>query len=403
MTVNTEWKRFRFAKYSITLITIFPLELLAADWKLEPYLISTLSYEDNILFSTSDIIDSVGYLVSGGICLSRSAELSFLSLTANINAKEYSEPKLIDSIDPIFTADIRYKLEKNIFRLSGYYKGETTKTSELEVVGPVQKDFKVSKHSIQPAWTHKMSEASTLNVEYLLQIVDYNAPASEFSDHTYNVLSMGYKVNLSERSAISLNGSYSVMNVPDKGLIGLYKVKNKSTSKGLFIGLDYKLSQLSDIHVELGKRITEQTTSYTSSIDKIELDKQGDGAIFSINFNSKGERSSSTLTAKRELVPTGDGELKESLSLNFIYRSYISSRLHDHWSIGMQTIESSINTNNLVKKYSWLEVGVEYSIYRNMNIGMTYRYGRNDINHSEDIAESNRIMINLIYDWPSIL
>ena len=376
----------------------------AAELRVDSYINTSMIYDDNILFSTTQPKESWGLLAATGISLNRNTEITRASLKGSLFIREYDEPAMIDTVDQHLDINLSRYTERHEVGVQVGRHRDTTVRSEIDSTGPVRVDRRVEKHSLQPYWNYQLSQRDSLQLSYMWTNVDYDALPTEFSDYTYTVWQLGYRRQVSQKTALNIQYSYSEFKVPDIGFAGLPGVESSTTTDSVFIGASHRFTETLSADIQLGRRETEENITFIPIAGQPVITNTSKSTLYVFSLTGEGESNNWVLSVKRDLRPGSFGQLNQTDKAQLKINSKISGRTQLLLDAGYLNSKSSSNTRSFERRHYWVQPGLSYSVDRRITLAASYRYSRQEYdNTNNNSAVSNRILITLNYQWPSIV
>ena len=372
----------------------------AAEWVVEPHITTSITYDDNVFFTQSQPVDSVGVQVLTGISLNRNTENLVASLSGSLLVREYEDDALVDSVDPGIAIDLNRIGERHHLGFSADYKRQTTLFSEIDSTGPVQLDRRVNRISLQPSWRYQFSPLASVQLNYTWSDTDYDALPTEFSDYTNQVLQLGYQYGFTERTSLGLQYLHSELDIPDTGVAGLPGVKSLTKSDAFYIGLNHKFGKTVNFDLQIGNRNTEEKVTYVPFLGQPVFINKGEGRLYSINVNRIGENLSVGFSAKQDLTPASNGQLNETETFRANISWVSSRRSRINLTIGHLRTKPAISSSQVERQYSWVKPSINYKLGERSSLIASYQYARQKLGNAAEAADSNSLIFSLKYQWP---
>ncbi len=372
-------------------------EALAAEWGLTPSVNTQVFYDDNLLLGTQNKIGTWGSVVSASLALSRKMENTSLIFTDRIAARHYDNYDTPDTNDNYMNLSYGYNAERYSLSLNGGYSRESTITSELDDTGRVQVVRKVNQTTLAPSFNYQISPRSSLSVSLSHQEKNYDAPITEFSDYTVDVVNANYSYAVSESTRLQAVLTRSKVDTPD-GAFRFVGVGTLSQTDNYQLGLEYQLAENLNISALYGKRDTQQDIEVNGSLFATETSQ---GSVYNIAVTKTLARGTLKLQATRDYSPSGNGVVYETDNANLNMQLMLDQRHGLNLDIAYLDRKASSTTFTAIgRKYYRIQPGYYWNMSENWVLSTYYRYSRQQYDDNTAAAESNLVSINLAYSWP---
>jgi hypothetical protein len=252
----------------------------------------------------------------------RSTEVSDLGFAVGFAGNRYSDAPDLDNTSGFAGLDLGYRLERHRLGMGLQYLSQST----LYTVQPPTRLNQVNRQqttiSVNPSWGYLVNERTTLDVSGRFQDVSYeDSGLLPIYDYRVGAVDFGVGYSLSER--LGLTGLVAYERYETQG------ITNDYDNVSLMAGGNYLFSETSSLAAMVGVRRTEQTTEEPGGAT---LTDESSGPAFSLSYSRQFEAGGSfRLEARRDLAPTGDGEVVDSTGL----LANLSMRLRPEWQLGI--------------------------------------------------------------------
>jgi hypothetical protein len=299
-----------FIMYLLSLSVARPS--LAGSWSIEPNAAANIGYDDNVRMSidrpVADRVDSVNLAFS----LTHDDGQFQMALDPRTVIVRYREETILNRNDVYVAANANYRSERSQWPVAINYVRDTTLTSELGTTGLTEtnRDHESESIVVSPTWqaTERFSVIGQASWEANAYL---DAADTGLVDYDYQMAMAKVRYAVNERSFVAIDSSYGKLLVPS----------------------------LHSFTTNYAANISWQTTlldrwqlSLAAGPARVETAQQADdGRGYSLTVMYQAETTSGTLTASRDVIPTGRGILtkreRATLEGNFSITERLTSNL----------------------------------------------------------------------------
>lgn len=367
-----------------------PSSILAAEWSLTSNLNPSIKYDDNVFLSEQSQ-GSVQYAITPSLNLKREMENSEISLETGYGVNRYASLSRLDRADPFTRFKTKYSTERSTYGLDASYQEASSRSTAEQDSGDFATESTVTKESVSPSYSYKLSERDTLGLTAAYSKSTYST--ADFSDTTTKSISSNWQHAFSERFSGGLSLSFS--NYDSQGLGSQTQTDNYNLSTTA----SFNLSELWKVNGQIGIRQLKSDTTNNTIIE----DNQSSGSSFDINIAKQSEISSVALGLSRSISPSNTGDVNEQDRFNVSWSRMLSEYLTTSLSFSYQQSRSATDENNSSKReninFSPL---ITWQFDRNLGLNVSYNYRQQKLESDNTNVRSNSLMIGLIYDWDGI-
>ncbi len=371
---------------------LFPAQASAERYFLEPTFSLRSGYDDNINLTARDGDSSFSAVLNANTRFGFRTERSDVGFGVRLLFSRYTKSGL-DKRDQYFDMDAKHRLGLNLFRLQGNYDRASTRITEVDTTGRLQKNKRVIITGLHPSWSRNLNERTTLQLGYAYNHTDYRVnDGSGLYDYTYNVADASITYQLSEKDSIFTSVDTSNYDSSDAGTkfrsyrfrVGASHVFSETLSGSLAIGGVYTTT---DIDIPGGPN----------------GDRDDTGFLADASLSKRFERSQADLTFGISEVPTGNGLLMRRQSLVLSLRHDLNERTvlsftgnfyHTEKTGGIDYDREDRNYFSLQPRISW-----QATRWWTVSGGYRYRYQKYK-NRNNGYADSNAVFVTVRYIWP---
>jgi hypothetical protein len=359
----------------------------AADAKLTPRVTVGVGYDDNILFTREDKVDSSILSVRPGFALDYQTLLSRLLLSADWDILTYFDASGLNRVDQYYNLSGDHRLTQRWTAAADFkFFRDTSLNTYLQETGRaidrVERDYLEAGGEV----AYDLTLLSKIAATYQFRTVGYEEAV--FTDYDRHTVGLLYERRLkNERDTISIGPSYYRRTATG----------NDVDSYFLDLGWARHWSTVTSSAVTLGARYTK-----VSRADGTEFDKVGPRA--GLNITSRGLVSTTVFRYFHELRTTERGQEVNVDNLFLDYRRSITERFGAGFSgrlaFSYKLFDQQANVNDT--RLYWLEPRLFYQLTRNMDLSLRYRY-QNHIEYFDPgsrTREQNIIWLQISYALP---
>lgn len=371
----------------------------AQEWRLQPELRIGGEYDDNARLSTSsEIVQEIdGYLLGASLGVGYATQRTELLFEPRLRSKVYNEEPDVDSDDQFIDFSLSHSTLKGEFGLRSNYARESVRTAEradpdFDADDPeeIPTDdtallFTTDKRElfrVVPEFEYALTERLSLDARASYLDVSYDDAISSFLvDYTDLRLEGALSRAWTQRTQIYAG-------------VSARQFENKASGEevdgyGVGIGAESRLSQTTSLRAEIGYEDTEQASTGESDSNIVG------------NLSVVRRLETMTLLAqyRRNVSANGSGRVTARDSLNFnLHKDFtervsggLGVRFHQSDAVGDGT------TASRDREFLQLRAQIELAVSRSVSLEADYRYATVDRSAFEGTAESNRIMLWLVY------
>lgn len=371
----------------------------AQEWRLEPELRVGGEYDDNArLRSDPAAIQEIdGYILEGAMGIGYNTQRSGLKITPRLRSRVYNEVPDVDSNDQFLDFDYNYEGLKSVFGIDGSYQRESVRTAErsqsdvgtddpddipTDDTGLVFSNAKRTRLTISPNWSHELTERLSIGAKYTYADVSYeNAAATFLQDYTDQRVEGSLARKFTERTQgyIGIRGRRFEKDIGDQTIDGV----------GAVIGFQSDLSQTTRLQAEVGYENTDNS------------DSNGTDSNLVGNLNIVRRLETITLLAqyRRDVTAGGSGRLTARDTLNFNVKKQFTERFYGGFAARAYKTDGLGELAVTFEERDQREVAVQFgfALSRALSLEAEYSYTEVDRSQTEGTADSNNVLLWLVY------
>lgn len=415
--------------YSVTSVN-------AAEWKTEPSLSIRALYNDNLrMRPESSKEGSAGYSLVPQVKFA-GIEQSIWDVLFNVKGKvdRYTGIEDGDNESLFFTFNGGRQTELTDWRLNTSYTRNTNFDTDFGDQNPdAGLDDRTERTTalISPSVKWSMSETSQLSLSLSNVDVAYDEVTSfNFQDFTTNSASIIASWSATEAHTIGFTSSYTEYDSPgtnfsyDQIVLQLdytYTINplsnisfslggrrlnsvlgNAITACNVFIGGSFSDSFL-PVNGGCPDSITDGVVTVPVEPEFGEVEDSNDGTVADLTYSRFTETTSHSLTASRNVIPSGLGGAQERRQLTYIFNVSNTERFSTNLILNASETETLTGVSAINDRTRYrIEPSVKYRLNKNWSLQFLYRYiGQEFVDNTRDSA-SNAVYINLFLHWPRL-
>ncbi len=371
----------------------------AAEWRLEPELRAGYEYDDNAVLITigGATAEIEGYILEASATIGYATERTTFDITPTLRSRNYDE-ETFDSDDQFLTLDFNHRGLKSNFRIRGNYARESVRTAEREVAELEVDDpdeiagddtgrvFDIGRREriwIMPQWSYNFSEKSAFAVSARYTDVDYDdlffvGAFTPYSDLRFDAsLIRGFSART--RGYIRASTRSYEPDIAGADVDGV----------AINIGFERRLTQATRFRAEVGVEDTEPAGGESDS-----------DFVWDINLVKNVETVTLLAQYNRSVDSDGGGRvtLRDSFNLS-VKKQFFPERLEDGLGVRAYTTERLSSDPGIVdeRDYAQFLAQLTYAMTRTFSVRADYRYTYIDRSTTAGSANSNSIILWLIY------
>lgn len=359
----------------------------AAELSLRLSLRMSEGYNDNVRVVSTPHPSVTVSTFSPGIQVAAKTETVIASVKAQVDVNRFSGDSDLNATDLVLDASVSKIFERSEASMHTAFVRDSTLASELSQTGIVQANRQRSRTSLEPSWTSRLTERSSLKLGFDFANVTYaDAAGTGLTDYrTQNPYGV-FSYRLSERSTVL--ASAGVSRLTQKGPNGTIQNVYGQTV------LEHDLSELLKAKVGVGlNRIS--LTANTGATDR------DNGWVAQSSVERRTETGGAmTLGVARELNPTGSGDLTQTDRVFASWFDRISPQLSYSLNGAIYRNAPVARGTGAADRYARLGGNIAFLITEDWGIEV-------DIAHAQQrpdqgpTARANSVFISTRYSLPS--
>ncbi len=381
-------------------------ESYSSEKLLEASVSARTEYNDNIFLTLShDAVSSIIITPSlSGIIKEQNWQAK---LNSQLRINQYSDSRL-DSSGQFFNLAGQYDAERNIFSINIGHDITSSLNTISTDFGLSSQRVKRKTQSISPQYTRRLTErlVLTLSLSYSdTEYLDIEDDTRFISSYT-ETGSVALRYNLTEKDQVSLN--FKGVDYTRKDKLGDIQIFDAN------IGFDHGFSETLSMDLAVGGSRRDSTNLQTTTRDFFghpysqvtEVNAKTSGTILNLRLNQLLETGSVSGRVSRSTTTNSFGGLNETDKVVINYDEKFSSLWRYSLVASYEDVTSvSVATTATDRELIFLEARSSYSITRDWNVSLLYRYTQRkfkNISNNESTPNSNLLQFGLTYNLPTL-
>ncbi len=363
---------------------------VAADWRLIPKLGVSGGYDDNILYTKEEKVDSSIINVEPGVEMDFKSLLSSIRLTADWDILSYLDESSLNRVNQYYRLNGNHRLGQRWDVRAGFrFYDDTTLNTYLEETGRVVERIDRQYVYATGGISYDISTISSIDANYSYEQARYEDDV--FPDYDRHRVNLRYRHQLKSQQDELFVGPSFYHRTNDL---------NDTDYVSLDLGWERDWSDITNTFAAIGAR-------YTTVEDQDGNDESNWGALARFNLTRLGIASKITFRYYHDLATLVSGA---DVNVDNFYLRY-DYRLTERFGVGINgrlvfsydlfSSEDDVEDN----RYYMVEPFLSYRLTKNFNVYLRYSYQNSskDLVDSEDTRERNRVWIEFKYELPMML
>lgn len=360
----------------------------AAEWSAEGKLTNRFEADDNIRLTNQSHDSAVGGTVSPELKLGHRSARFDATIDSRFDFTKFWGDEGLDTNDQRVVGDTEYRTQLGVLEVNGEFRRNSTRTSEIEDTGRVFSNARRTSYKVGPTWTYALSQRDTIHTAGGYENTKYST--NQLTGYKQYYGSAGWTRSFSELGQVDFTGFFSRVETDSVSNL-------KSNTYGGQLTYAKAITQRLEVSAAAGMRHT-ATNFKTAPGPKRGIDTNG--FVIDASATYRGEVSEATLSYSRSADPSGDGRLieKDVVRLSGKYQA-----LQLMWLEFTGTYQESDSADEIVKqfrRYYSVEPRLRWRVARDWDVTATYRRRTNKRRGAGGAANSNAVMVALIYRAP---
>jgi hypothetical protein len=366
------------------------VDVLAAEWSIEPSIGVKGDYNSNLLLSSFAHEAVYGHWISPGAKFSGSTERLEISGRVAADFVQYYGGQNINYTNMFFPLNARYKTESDVLGFDGGFTRDNTLMGELLQTGVALRFTQRNLWNANPTWTHDLTDTVAIQSSYQYLNASYqNGLRLGLADYVQQIGMTGIVYKPTERDQLQASGVYVNFHVPD--------VRLRAEIYGGFLSVTHMFSETLVGTVSGGPRfILSKNNSSGTTLSDNELTW-----VFSGSLEKKFEDFSMRMEAGRDINPSGFGLLLQTDRVAVVFTKQLTETLTATLS-GQAFLAEGLATkaNTAVfpqNRYVNVTPKVSWRISDSWSLDVSYTYAQRDVESASQTANANSTYVMITY------
>jgi hypothetical protein len=351
----------------------------AAEWSWAPTFTLWLDHDSNRYLEPGGV-PSEGGAVSLDLQLKYATERFMLTLHPQGQLVRYDEPEYQGANDASLAGAATYATGRSTLGLNTTLSESSLLTTELPVIGIVERGTRRREEDAGASWTYAQSEtyALTLQAGYVDAAFQNSVPQPEQTTlENYHGLTASATEQAQYTETLALFGTFSAATYAEEGLAA------DSRTEGFVVGFKSQFSERITLSADAGANRT-SFLSLTSS-----------GLLADLSLSRTTETGSLSLSASRTVAPVGFAQITQQDSLKIAAQRNLTARLSVGASVSANRYSSVFSIPGLVtvdlpyldRTYAQATLGLNWQQTETWTVGLqaaTSRVQGQTVSSTED-------------------
>ena len=372
----------------------------AQEWRLQPEIRVGGEYDDNARLRADDenIFEIDGYIVEGSAGIAYETQRTLFQLTPRARTRQYGEEEIdVDSDDQFLDLDWRHDTLKGSFGLDANYARESIRTAEradiddidlddpddipTDATGIVFSNQRRERLRVVPNWNYNITERTFVQADFAYTDTSYGDEAfAQLRDYTDMRFTAGLGRQLTQRTRGYFGASFRQFE-SDSG--------NEVDGIGAGIGIETDVSETTLVRAEVGAERTEHNLT----------GEEDTNVVGNISIIRRLETTRLLAQDRRNVSAGGSGRVTERDTFNFKADRRFTERVSGalgvraYQTAGIGAQAATIEERDYSEFYAELVVALS----RSFSLDAEYRHARIDRSGDEGSANSNSVILWLVW------
>ncbi|WP_155323117.1 porin family protein [Desulfosarcina ovata] len=361
----------------------------AADITLTPKIGLATGYEDNIMYSREEKVDSTIISAMPGLILNYDTLVSSAQMIADFDIAHYIDETDLDYVNQYYNAHGDYRVSNRWKIKAGFnFKKDTMLNSYLEETGRVVQRIDRLYTNPSAGFSYEISKTSSIDTDYRFEKIQYEKDL--YQDY--------------ERHRLDVRYRHQLKSIQDTILVGpSFYHRENDLSDVDYASVDFgwlrNWDAITSTFATVGARYTNEKYNITGE------NRDGIGARARVELTRRGVSSTIEFHYYHDLATLADGTDVNVDNFRVIYDYLLTARIgagiNAHLVLSYKS-SSSQNRDTQDNRYYFLEPYVYYQLTKNSALYLHYSYQNSsaDLIDSVDPWERNKIWIEYRFEVP---
>jgi hypothetical protein len=357
---------------------VLPSDSDGRDLTLNSTLAVSGRYDDNVLFSRTDVIEDYMSIINPVLSLDYLSEQTELKLGADVSFINYLDQTDLNTIIQKYFFDSNTDISERVNLETEFdYIKDTLLESELEETGRLFNREDRIRYDADGKLRFKLTQLSSVSTRYKFSRKDYEEDFRE--DHDSHIFGVNYSRLFNEGLDRLVIGPQYQLN---------YSNSTESDTYRLNIGWRHKSSEIGTFNFLVGGRYTLQESRQTLE------EKDSTGFVANIYYNLKSEISEVNIGYRRDIYYDADDNLREIDRVYTKLSYHITERMRYYLNASYYQTRLEQTENDNRTRYLDILSWVKYRLTETYALNLSYRYSQG-YDESEDDRNVRRSQVQL--------
>jgi len=367
----------------------------AQEWKLESNISQRVLYSDNLLLSRDREIETVGFITTPAILLTRNSPTSHLTFDGRFEFAEYVDHSDFNSQDQLLNLQFDKALtERAGLRLDAAFTHDTTLKSEQDVTGRFLDDaIEFISWNVAPGFAYSLTPVDEMVVRGNYRETTY-FDTNEKTDYKYFGPALDFRHQLNELEALTATIGATRF-IPDE------PGDDYTDTISTLFGYSYRSSERFSISGGVG-------VAY--SMEHQDPGRDSDDVGFRLKFNTNYQLSDQTslqASISHDNEPSGDGDQvvrnRVNFGINHKLTPLTTARLNIDYTDNVDIIgsEGDETSDEGTSRYTSVRPAIAWDLTEDWSLEASYRFRYRLFDDDGGDAMSNSVFLTLQYDLPT--
>jgi hypothetical protein len=384
----------------------------AREWSLEPSISLRTEYNDNIQLTPGPHPTVWGMILSTDAKFSGATETMQATGGLNLSFNRYFDQPQLNINNYDLSLRSSYKPERDVFGLDIDAIRDSTLVSELATTGVVLAYSPRNLSTVNPSWSHKLTEATTINARYGYTGVKYgDTSGTGLIDYQDQSASLGVQSNLDEGKVVGVTVSYDRYETSPQqvrantyGIQGAYEHAFSETLRAaLAVGWRWTQSTISSQTLICDGPIIAGICSGTITETTAIQMQNTNGLTLKATLEQRGETDTVSGQLSQEIYPSGSGSLVQTRRVGITWLRQWSPRLGSSVAAAAYQVQyiGGVVTNSNSRYYA-VDARLSWRLDEQWGVDAGYSYARQKYDTAPVSANANVLYITIGYAWPRL-
>ncbi|HGG59463.1 MAG TPA: hypothetical protein ENK26_06035 [Gammaproteobacteria bacterium] len=355
----------------------------AAEWKNEPFISSSLRYDDNVRFVDSQPESSAGIVLDAGLSLRNDDGVVETVIQPRLSFLGYASQSDLNTSDQYLDFKTSMKGLRGNLGLSLGLARDSAITSELEDTGRVTINARRNRIAVGTLWEYRLTPRNAVELGYNFRNVQWaDTENQELLDNNSNEVWGAFKRRVNEHDDVNLRVHKSDFESPDNGF-------DSKTVGGSF-GFVRRFSELNRVELEVG--------AWNADLNAEGGKESRSGLAYSGTLAHTEEVYNYRIGIGQQVAPSSAGRIRRDTRLQGYLDYRFSPRLH--WGVDSSLIfarKIGDLSSESDRDYSMIRPFLSWDWTRQMQLSASLRISHQEFKDFGSTADKSEFLVTLTY------